>query len=137
MRHHIRMPERKINGMVSPKTAPGDSQLRRLVLPAKEGKQLVQEITLELHVPLHPLPRMHAPVVPALTVHGIWTEHLQFAALDLRMKRSDHSAVFVLVKSALGGWKHQQWHSPVSEDKHLDLSMELTAISFVIFAVHR
>src|SRR5437867_12669423 len=87
-------------------------------------------------MPLHALMRMHVPVVPTLTIHRIRTKHLQLASLDLRAQRSDHSAVFILVEPPLRGWKHQQRHSPVSEDQHFHLSVQFGAMSFVIFPVH-
>ena len=84
--------------MISAETASGHRQLRRVVFPAKERQELVQDVALVLQVPQHAMPRMCALVVPALGIDGIGTEDLQFAAFDLGRQHADHRPIFVLEK---------------------------------------
>src|SRR5690349_14374375 len=79
---------------------------------------------------------MHSPVVPALAIHRIWTEHLQLAALNLWDQRADHSSVFIFVEPPLRSGKNQQRDSPMSENKHFHLTMQFGAMSFMVFTVH-
>src|SRR5271155_420723 len=122
--------------MISPKAASRHRQPRRLVLPPHKRQELVQNVALILQMPHHPHPWMHALVVPALGVHGIGTEHLQLAALNLRRQYSNHSPVFILKEPSHRSREGENRRACMPEDQRLHVALQLLAISFVIFAIH-
>jgi len=136
MRDYIRMLQRKIHRMVSPKAAARHGQPRRLILPAYKRHHLMQNVALVLQMPQHPHLGMHALVVPTLGINSIGAKYLQFAALDFRRQHANHPAVFIFEKLSHGGRKHQQRSTRIPKNQSIHVPVQFLAITFVIFAIH-
>src|SRR3984957_11573274 len=135
VRHHIGMLQRKVHRMISSKTASRHRQPRRLILPAHKRQKLMQNVAFVLQMSHHPHPRMHALVVPALRIHGVRTEHLQLAALNLRRQHSNHCPVFILEKPSHRSRKGENRRPRMPEDQRLHVALQFLAVPLVIFAI--
>src|SRR5438876_11585211 len=105
--------------MISAETAAGHRQLLRLFFPTNERQKLVQDVPLVLQVSQHSYSRMHALVVPALRIHGIRTEHLQLAALDLPTQHADHATILIFKELAPRRGEYEQRSAGETEVHHL------------------
>src|SRR6267378_3109377 len=106
-RNHIRMPQRKIQRMITAETAPRRRDLRRPVFPLQIRQKLVDHIALVLHVPPNPRSRTSVLVVPTLAVDAIYAEHLDRARVELPGQRADHPCIFIFKKTSPGCRKNE------------------------------
>src|SRR5579863_5354755 len=106
------------------------------VLFADQGNDFVNEVVLELHVAGDAPAGRNVAVVPALHVHRIDAEELQFAMLDATGDSTDHAAIFELVVAAAGGGKDQNGKPGMSEDEHFHVASEAAGKPLVVLAVH-
>src|SRR6266446_5585042 len=135
-RNHIRMPQGKIQRMITAETAPCHRDLRRPVFPLQIRQKLVDHIALVLHVPPNPRSRMSALVVPTLAVDAINAEYLDRAPIQLPGQRRDHPCIFILKKTSPGCWKNKDRLPCVPEHQRFHVAPQFMTILFVIFAVH-
>src|ERR1700676_1874046 len=135
-RNHIRMPQGKIQRMITAETAPRHRDLRRPVFPLQIRQKLVDHVTLVLQVPPNPRSRMSALVVPTLAVDAIYAEYLDRAPIQLPGQRADHPCIFILKKTAPGCRKNEDRVPGMPEHQRLHVASQFMAILFVIFAVH-
>src|SRR5580693_1516925 len=136
MGHYVRMLQPKVDCMIPTEAAPRHRQPWRVILPAQEGQEFMQNIAFILQMPQHALSGMNALVVPALCVHRIGTKHLQLSTLNLRGEHPDHAPIFVFEEPAHGCRKHKQRRPAVSEDQRFHVAVKFLAIASVIFTIH-
>src|SRR4029077_10159187 len=99
-RNHIRMPQGKIQRVITAKTAPRHRDLRRPVFPFQIWQKVVHHIALVLNVPPNPRSGMSAFVVPPLAVDAIYAEYLDGAPSQLSIERADHTCIFMRKKTS-------------------------------------
>ena len=122
--------------MIPAKATPGCGQLQIPIARAQVGKQLVQKVTLVLHMAHNPGAGLRALVVPALRIHAVDAKKLHFAAIDLGRQGSDHAAVLIIEKPALGGREYDQRHAAVTKHQQLHFASQFPTVTLQIFAVH-
>ena len=76
--------------MIAAKTAACGADLPPASAVANERRDFDSQIRVERILPVQPIARMNGPVVPGFLVDGVGTDHLHFAAIDLRRKSVDH-----------------------------------------------
>src|SRR5882724_9209221 len=130
------MPQRKIQRMISAKTASRNPNLRSPILPLQEWHKIIHNVALILHMPPNPRSRMHALVVQALTVHAVHAEYLQLSRVNLRRQRPDHPRIFIFEKTPLRTGEDKQRLSRMPEDQCLHVPLQLMAVILVKFAIH-
>src|SRR3954470_10505591 len=121
--HDVRVLERKIHAVVTAEAASSDAQLPRLIFPANEWQELVQQVALVLQVTQHTQARMHSLVVPALGVHSIGAEDLYLAPLNLRCECANHASVLIFEELSHRCWEDEQGHPGMAEYERFHVAL--------------
>jgi hypothetical protein len=136
VRDDVWMLQGKVHGVVTAKAATGNRQARRLVFPANKRNEFMQNVALVLQMPHDAHSRVDVLVVPTFQINGIRTKDLELAALDLIGKNADHPAVFIFEIPSHGSGEDENWSACVAKDQRFHVSVELLAVSLVVFAIH-
>jgi hypothetical protein len=132
----VGMAEGNVESVIGAEAGADGGEVLGMVTLADEGNYFLHEVLLELHVAGDAPAGWDVAVVPAFGVHGVDTEELHVALLDLPGDGVDHAAIFELEETALRGGEDERGDTAVSEDEELHLSAERGRKPFVILAFH-
>src|SRR6202789_2598622 len=121
----IGVAEAEVGGMKGAEAAPGGDQPRGRVLPFHQGKHIVDQVALILHVPLHSPVGVGMLVIPTLPVNTVDAIKLQLPAFYPVGHAAYHAVVFVLKEPALGSGEDQNPGSCVTKTQQLHVAAQV------------
>src|SRR4051794_15499659 len=96
---------------------------------------LVEQVTFVSLMAQHAVAWVGAFVVPALGVHAVHAECLEFALPVLVPYRVDHAAILVVVEASHRRRENNNGSPAMAKDEDFHVAAEARARPFVIFAI--
>ena len=137
IRHLLRMPEGKIQGVIAAKTTPRYPDFIHLAFRADPGYELLVQHTVVEGMVIHPLPRMQVLGIPTVCIYAVNTVQLNFPRLHKVPGRFHELEILVLIVPTHRSRKQDERIAPMAKDQVFDVAAQGRRVCFMVRFVHR